>query len=161
MRILSAALAVLLLGTVHGGATDPLGATVTVVQLPSGATVEGGAGAAVAELGTVSGHVRATANGISIVSRARSYVVSTFIGLRVASSRPVPRVSLEAFLDAPLPGIVVRFDGVVLTGNPAVFATGIPLNLVTRHHLEVEIPSNMPVVNVPSEIPLQFGAVVQ
>jgi hypothetical protein len=146
-------------GPVRGIPANPGGIDVAVVQISDGASVQAGAGAAVAELGTVSGNLRPGTAGISIVRRDRSYVVVTFIGLRATSATRAGHVSFQAFLDSPLPGIVIRVDGVELSSAPVVFATGMPLGLVTRHRLEVEIPNSMPVARVPSEIPLQFGAV--
>ncbi len=134
------------------------GVTVTIVQAPGGATVQAGAGAAVAELGTVSSNVRRSVSGVAIVRRSGSYVVATAIGLRATSTMTSEPVSLQAFLESPISGVHVRLDGVELSSNPITFATGVPLGVVTRHRLEVEIPNTMNPASIPQDIPLEFGA---
>lgn len=134
---------------------------VTVVQLPGGAVVQSGAGAAVADLGTVSSNLRTTYSGVDIERRPGSYVVQTVIGLRASSADTQGTVSLQAFLDSEPPGISIRIDGVQLTSFPRTFAFHTSLNVVTRHRLEIEIPDNMDTAQVPSEIPLEFGATAE
>ncbi|MBV8354943.1 MAG: hypothetical protein JO101_06460 [Candidatus Eremiobacteraeota bacterium] len=132
--------------------------SVAVVPLPNGAVIEGGLGAAVADLGTVSANAGRTRPGVDILSRARSYVVTTTIGLRV-DSIVGGSVSLQGFLDAQPNGIIVRIDGVVMTPMIQTFARRVAVGAVTAHRIEVEIPSTLPVAQVPAEIPLEFGAI--
>jgi hypothetical protein len=131
---------------------------VTVVQLPEGAVISGAASAAIAELGTVSSNVRTTSPGVRIVRHATSYVVVTIIGLRAASSGVSGTVALQAYLNAPIPGVSVRLDGVDLSTFPQLFAAHVPLNIVSRHQLELEIPNGMSPQLIPSQIPVEFQA---
>jgi hypothetical protein len=131
---------------------------VTVVQLPEGAIIAGAANAAIAELGTVSSNVRTTSPGIKIVRRATSYVVVTVIGLRATSSSASGTIALQAYLNAPIPGISVSLDGVDLSAFPQLFAAHVPLNVVSRHQLELEIPNGMSPQLIPSQIPIEFQA---
>ena len=131
---------------------------VAVVQLPDGATIAGAAGTAIAELGTVSSNVRTTSPGVRIVRHATSYVVVTIIGLRATSSGVSGPVALQAYLNAPIPGVSVRLDGVDLSAFPQLFAAHVPLNVVSRHQLELEIPNGMSPQLIPSQIPLEFQA---
>jgi hypothetical protein len=142
----------------HRHSLLPGAASVTVVQLPGGASLQSMAGAAVAELGTVSSNARNVAPGIAIVRRAKSYLVRTAIGLQTSGSGTA---SLEAFLDSMPAGIVVRVDGVQLTTSPQVFAANVPAGVVTHHRIELEIPNSLSPGMVPSEIPLEFGATAQ
>jgi hypothetical protein len=128
------------------------------VQLPDGATIAGAASTAIAELGTVSSNVRTTSPGVRIVRRATSYVVVTIIGLRATSSGISGTVALQAYLNAPIPGVSVRLDGVDLSTFPQLFAAHVPLNIVSRHQLELEIPNGMSPQLIPSQIPLEFQA---
>jgi hypothetical protein len=137
------------------------GVSVAIVQTPGGAIVQTGAGAAVAELGTVSAHVRHSTNGVAIAARSASYVVVTAIGLRATSTVTSEPVSLQAFLESPIPGVHVRVDGIELTSNPITFASGVPLGVITRHRLEIEIPNGMDPGSIPQDIPLEFGATPQ
>ncbi len=131
---------------------------VAVVQLPDGATIAGAAGTAIAELGTVSSNVRATNSGIRIVRRSTSYVVVTMIGLRATSSSASGPVALQAYLPTPIPGVSVRLDGVTLSSFPQLFAAHVPLNIASRHRLELEIPNGMNPQLIPSQIPVDFQA---
>jgi hypothetical protein len=141
------------------GIPAPTGSiAVTVVQLPEGAVIAGAANAAIAELGTVSSNVRTTSPGIKIVRRATSYVVVTVIGLRATSSGVSGTIALQAYLNAPIPGISVSLDGVNLSTFPQLFAAHVPLNVVSRHQLELEIPNGMNPQLIPSQIPLEFQA---
>lgn len=146
-----------------GGRRAPLVATtpisVSVVAIAGGATLQSTPDAAIAELGTVSANPSATAAGVSVVRRARSYVVVSSIGLRADSALLGGTVALQAFLDGMLPGVIVRLDGVVLATVPRTFDAAVPLGIVTRHRLEIEIPDGLPASQVPSEIPLELGAV--
>lgn len=141
--------------------TIPGSVTVTIVQMPGGAAVQTTAGAAVADLGTVSANVRVTLPGIVILRRPASYVVTTAIGLRATSSATTSPVTLQAFIEAPLSGVLVRIDGVEISSNPITFASSVPLNVVTRHRLEVEVPNGMSPGSIPHDIPLEFGATAQ
>jgi hypothetical protein len=148
-----------------GAGKSPAGTLVTsnsiaiaVVQVPDGATIAGASSTAIAELGIVSSNVRTTSLGVRIVRRATSYVVVTTIGLRATSAGVSRPVSLQAYLNAAIPGVSVRLDGVVLSGLPQLFAAHIPLNIVSRHQLELEIPSGMSPQLIPSQIPLEFQA---
>jgi hypothetical protein len=105
--------------------------------------------------------VRRTLPGVAIERRPASYVVVTSIGLRANSTVTNGPVSLQAFLDSPVPGILVRLDGVELSSNPATFAGSVPLNVVSRHRLEIEIPNRLNTGMIPQEIPLEFGATPQ
>jgi hypothetical protein len=144
----------------HPAKASPL-PKVEVVQLPGGASVVTGAGASVAELGAVSYSQRRIVPGVMIQHRPASYVVTTAIGLRATSATTSSPVSLQAFLDSPVSGVVVRLDGIELSTNPATFATGMPLGVVTRHRLEVEIPNSLSPASIPHDIPLEFGATAQ
>jgi hypothetical protein len=137
---------------------EPGSIAIAVVQLPNGATIAGAAGTAIAELGTVSSNVRATSPGVRIVRRATSYVVVTIIGLRATSSGLAGPVSLQAYLSAPIPGVSIRLDGVDLSAFPQLFAAHVPLNIVSSHRLELEIPNGMNPELIPSQIPLEFQA---
>jgi len=143
-----------------GAGVDPTSASVSIVQLPGGASVQSLPNSAVAELGTVSSNVRTTSEGVTIVRRSQSYVVVTSIGL-LATSPISGSVGLQAFLDAPLPGLIVRVDGVQLSPFPQIIATHTPTGVITRHRLELEIPNMMSPGSVPSTIPLEFGAIPQ
>lgn len=140
---------------------NPGSFSVAVVQLPGGATVSSLADAAVAELGTVSSNVRSTATGVEIIRRSQSYVVVTTIGLRASAVGFSGAVGLQAFLDEPVGGLVVRVDGVALTSIPQVVARRVQTGIVTRHRIELEIPNAMSPASVPAEIPLEFGAIAQ
>jgi hypothetical protein len=155
--------AILVMGVAHPRVPAAIapGVTVAVVQAPGGATVQTGAGAAVAELGTVSANVRRTMNGVAILRRSGTYVVATAIGLRATSTTSSEAVSLQAFLETPIPGVHVRVDGIELTSNPITFATSVPLGVITRHRVEVEIPNGMNPGSIPQDIPLEFGATSQ
>jgi hypothetical protein len=131
---------------------------IAVVQLPDGATIAGASSTAIAELGIVSSNVRTTSPGIRILRRATSYVVVTTIGLRATSSSVSGPVALQAYLNAPIPGVSVRLDGATLSAFPQLFAAHVPLNIVSRHQLELEIPSGMSPQLIPSQIPLEFQA---
>lgn len=132
---------------------------VAIVQLPDGASIQNGASASVAELGTVVGGRRATVSGVRVRRRADSYVVSTLVGMRATSSTGSSGlVSLQAFLDAPMPGVIVKIDGTIVTAYPQVFTTHVPLGIVTSHVIEITIPDRLNPALVPSEIPLEFGA---
>jgi hypothetical protein len=151
----------LLLGAAKSAAGMPATAgsiAIAVVQLPDGATIAGAASTAIAELGTVSSNVRTTSPGVRIVRRATSYVVVTIIGLRATSSGISGTVALQAYLNAPIPGVSVRLDGVDLSTFPQLFAAHVPLNIVSRHQLELEIPNGMSPQLIPSQIPLEFQA---
>ena len=67
-------------------------------------------------------------------------------------------VALQAYLNAPIPGVSVRLDGVDLSTFPQLFAAHVPLNIVSRHQLEVEIPNAMSPQLIPSQIPVEFQA---
>jgi hypothetical protein len=153
--------AVLLIGagkSPAGMLAAPGSIAVAVVQLPDGATIAGGPSTAIAELGTVSSNVRATSPGVRIVRHATSYVVVAIIGLRATSPGVSGPVTLQAYLNAPIPGVSVRLDGVDLSAFPQLFAAHVPLNIVSRHQLELEIPNSMSPQLIPSEIPLEFQA---
>ncbi|MBV8281109.1 MAG: hypothetical protein JO347_03475 [Candidatus Eremiobacteraeota bacterium] len=135
------------------------GITVSIVDISDGAALQGGGlGAAVVDLGTVSANARTLRSGVAIHPRSRSYVVATTIGLRATGSNLGGTASLQAFLDAELPGLVVRLDGVMMGRLPRTFARLVPLGATTPHRLEIEIPNNFPVAQLPSEVPLEFGA---
>jgi hypothetical protein len=162
MRRISFLLASLLL---IGAGKSPVGVSmasdsiaVAVVQLPNGASIAGPGETAIAELGTVSSNVRATSPGIRIVRRATSYVVVTTIGLRATTSGLAGPVTLQAYLKAPIPGVSVRLDGIDLSAFPQTFAAHVPLNIVSSHQLELEIPNGMNPQLIPSQIPLEFQA---
>ena len=151
----------LLLGAAKSTAGTPAtggSIAVTVVQLPEGAIISGAANTAITELGTVSSNVRTTSPGVRIVRGATSYVVVTIVGLRAASSGVSGTVALQAYLNAPIPGVSVRLDGIDLSTFPQVFAAHVPLNVVSRHKLELEIPNGMSPQLIPSQIPLEFQA---
>ena len=159
IRFLLASL--LLLGAAKSAVAMPAtggSIAVAVVQLPEGAIISGAADTAIAELGTVSSNVRTTSPGVQIVRRAASYVVVTLIGLRATSSAVSGTVALQAYLNAPIPGVSVRLDGIDLSTFPQVFAAHVPLNVVSRHKLELEIPNGMSPQLIPSQIPLEFQA---
>jgi hypothetical protein len=99
--------------------------------------------------------------GVVILRRPNSYVVVTAIGLRATSSSVSGPVSLQAFLDSPMPGLLIRIDGIDISSNPQAFARNVPLGVVTRHRLELEIPNTMSPGSVPQDIPLEFGATAQ
>ena len=130
---------------------------VDVVRLAGGASVQPGGGAFVAELGTVSSNVRATADGVAIEHLSNSYVVVTTIGLRVEGTG-ADTASVQAFVDSIAPRLVVRIDGMPLSQVPRTIASRVQVGTVTRHRLEVEIPNNLDPSLVPSELPLEFGA---
>lgn len=134
--------------------------SVSVVPIADGVRVWSDLQGAVANLGTVSGISRAPVEGVEIVRRAHSYVVTTYIGLRAtaASGALGGAVSIVAFLDSVIPGVNVRIDGVELSGAPSVVESGVPLNVVTRHRLEIEIPNDVNPARIPSAIPLELGA---
>ena len=143
----------------HTSGYSTLGSvTVAVVQMPGGATVQSGPMTSIAELGVVSGGMRPTASGVSIARRGHSYVVSTFIGLRASSSTVTGNVVLQAFLDSAIPGVQVRIDGVDIAEFPVTFGGTVPIGIVTRHRIDLEIPNDMDPSRVPSEISLEFGA---
>ncbi|MGC2129512.1 MAG: hypothetical protein WA629_05370 [Candidatus Aquilonibacter sp.] len=151
----------LLLGAAKSAAAMPTtngSIAVAVVQLPEGAIIAGAASTAIAQLGTVSSNVRTTSPGVRIVRRATSYVVVTVIGLRATSSGALGTVALQAYLNAPIPGVSVRLDGIDLSTFPQVFAAHVPLNVVSRHQLELEIPNGMSPQLIPNQIPLEFQA---
>jgi hypothetical protein len=153
--------ALLLLGAGKASSTmlaAPDQITIAIVQLPDGPSIGGAAGTAIAQLGTVSSNIRATSAGIKIVRRAKSYVVTATIGLRATSPNLAGPVALRAYLDAPIPGVSVRLDGVELSAFPQLFAAHTPLNIVSRHTLELEIPNGMSPQMIPAQIPLEFQA---
>jgi hypothetical protein len=164
MRIATLVLALLALAvvpaTVHRRSLPNQSAYhVAIVQIPDGASIQNGASAAIAELGTVVGGRRATVSGVRIRRRPHSYVVSTLVGMRATSSTGNSGlVSLQAFLDAALPGVVVKIDGLTVTAYPQVFTTHVPLGIVTSHVIEITIPDRLNPALVPSEILLEFGA---
>jgi hypothetical protein len=145
----------------HGFAHAASAVTVSIVALPGGASIATGAGAYMAELGTVSANIAPNAAGIHIERRASSYIVTTEIGLRATSNTVPGPVSVQAFVDAALPGVIVRIDGMVMSQIPQTIATRVPLDLVMPHRLELEIPDRLNPALVPSSIPLEFGALPQ
>jgi hypothetical protein len=46
----------------------------------------------------------------------------------------------------------------MLSTFPQLFAAHVPLNVVSRHQLELEIPNGMNPQLIPSQIPLEFQA---
>jgi hypothetical protein len=130
--------------------------SVAVVPLPGGTQIESAANAASADLGIVSSNMRPTMPGVEIVRHARSYSIVTEVGLR-ASSSSLGTASLQAFVNAQVSGVSVRLDGIDLTSVPRVIATHVPMNLVTRHRMEIEVPNSMNPEQVPSEFVLEFG----
>jgi hypothetical protein len=134
---------------------------VAIVEMPGGAIVQSTVDAAVLDLGTVSYYARTPLQGVQILLRGKSYVVATAIGLRATSSSGGGAVTLQAFLDSPMAGVSIRIDGVEISSNHQTFAANVPLNVVTRHRLELEIPNAMSPGMVPAEIPLEFGATAQ
>jgi hypothetical protein len=134
-------------------------ATVEIVQLAGGAVIQPGAGAYLAELGTVSANAPPTAAGIRIERRPGGYAVVTEIGLRVEGALVSRFVALQASLDAGLPpGVTVRLDGITLSQIPRTIGSRVPAGAVTRHLLELDIPSRLNPATVPQEIPLELGA---
>jgi hypothetical protein len=129
---------------------------VAVVPLAGGTQIQSTANAASADLGTVSSNIRPTMPGVEIVRHARSYVIVTEIGLR-ASAGSMGTASLQAFVNSQVTGIVIRLDGIDLTSVPRVIATHVPMNVVTRHRMEIEVPNAMSPDQVPSEFMLEFG----
>jgi hypothetical protein len=134
---------------------------VAIVELPGGAIVQSTVEAAVVDLGTVSYNAPAAVQGVRILQRGHSYIVATVIGLRATSSDRGGAVTLQAFLDSPMDGVSIRVDGVDISSNHQTFAANVPMNVVTRHRLEVEIPNAMSPGMVPADIPLEFGATAQ
>jgi hypothetical protein len=131
--------------------------TVSFVQTGDGASVQSLERAAVADLGTVSANESANA-GVQIAHKLHSYTIDTTIGMRATSDSSQQPVALQAYLDDPLSGVTVRLDGVALTTMPQTFALNVPLGIVTRHRLEIEVPNFMPSAQIPQDIRLEVGA---
>ena len=163
MRFFVAALLCTLVAAFASGSARGNGfpITVDIVELTGGAMIQGAQPVAVAQLGMVSAYLQRLNPGVRIVRKPGSYVVTTVIGLRPEARAFSGTVALQAFLDAPIPGISIRIDGVLISSFPQVFAPHVLANVVSRHELEIEIPASMNPNQVPSEIPLEFGGVSQ
>ncbi len=73
-----------------------------------------------------------------------SFLVTTRFGLKVQDASGRTRsVSLLAFLSAPQSRVLVRIDGVKLQAVPQPFATHLQTGRVSRHRLEVEVPTSL------------------
>lgn len=123
---------------------------VSVVPVAGGATLSTNAAGAVAEIGRTQSE---------ILERPQGYAVSAVIALRATAGSPYTSrlVSLVAFLDSPSPSVTVRVDGVELGAVPTVIQSGVPLNVVTRHRLEIDFLNGANPATTTFEIPLEFG----
>jgi hypothetical protein len=134
----------------------PGSVSVAIVPLAGGTQIQSTANAASADLGMVSANIHPTMPGVEIVRHARSYSIVTEIGLR-ASSGSLGTASVQAFVNPQVSGVSVRIDGIDLTSVPRVIATHVPMNVVTRHRMEIEVPNALRPEEVPSEFVLEFG----
>lgn len=114
--------------------------TVTFVPLADGAPMQTMSAAAAVDLGNVS-----------------SRKIVTWIGMRASGDTAAGAVTLQAYLDDPLPGISVSLDGVQIGSMPQTFAAGIPLGVITRHRLEISLPATIDSAHLPSDIRLEVG----
>jgi hypothetical protein len=134
--------------------------SVKLVGLPGGAPLlDDGNGRWVLELGPVSYGGFSRGPEVAVGRGPRSFVVSTTFGVEVNDPGGRLRAAtLLASLASSSSRLVVRIDGIRLQTVPTRLGARVTEGLVTRHHLELEIPTDMNENDAPAAS-IQFSAV--
>lgn len=90
----------------------------------------------------------------SMPAAATHYTVTRRIQLRVAG-RNAGHVNVQAFLLHDCYPCRLKLDGVELSASPKVVFTGVELNKLTDHRLEIDIPVSMAPGAIDAEIDWQ------
>ncbi len=118
---------------------------VNFVPIPSGAPVRSVAGGqGTLDLGRISYMGGASVEGVTIIRKKNSFVVSTVFGLRMDSEPNTGTAKLIGLVTAVNATNRISIDGVRLTALPQVIQMAMPCGAVTSHRLEIEVPVDAP-----------------
>jgi hypothetical protein len=118
---------------------------VEFVAIPNGAPVrQVGGGVGTLDLGQISYMGGATTEGVNIVRKAKSFVVSTRFGLKVGAASAAGTAKLIALVTQVNANSRVSVDGMRLTVMPQVVQMAAAYGAVGSHRLEIEIPIDAP-----------------
>lgn len=120
---------------------------VSFVPVPRGAPVSMAAGGqGTLDLGRISFFGGATNDGVTVVRRGKSFVVSTIFGLRVGSEASTGTAKLIGLLTQMNANYRISVDGVRLALTPQVIQMAVKYGAVTEHRLDIEVPADNPEV---------------
>lgn len=120
---------------------------VNFVPVPRGAPVStAGGGQGTLDLGRISCFGGATNDGVTVVRRGKSFVVSTIFGLRVGPDTSAGTAKLIGLLTQVNATYRIAVDGIRLAPTPQVIQMAVKYGAVTEHRLDIEIPVDNPEV---------------
>lgn len=120
---------------------------VNFVPVAKGAPVStAGGGQGTLDLGRVSFFGGATNDGVTVIRRGKSFVVSTVFGLRVGSESSTGTAKLIGLVTQMSANHRISVDGVRLAVTPQVIQMALKYGVVTEHRLEIEFPVENPEV---------------
>ncbi len=98
------------------------------------------------DLGRISFFGGATNDGVNVVRRGKSFVVSTIFGLKVGSETSTGTAKLIGMVTQVSANHRISVDGVRLSLTPQVIQMAVKYGAVTEHRLEIELPTDAPEV---------------
>jgi hypothetical protein len=147
-----------------GGHSIPMQATasgalsVGIVDLSAtpSLTSKAAVGGEVLDLGTVS-YAGSKNSNVSVEQHHGSFTVTTAFGLQVRDSSQLAHfATVSAFVVGSSSQLTYIVDGRKLSSTPTVIVPHLAVGGVTRHRLEVEVPTSLTERNAQQQVALQF-----